>query len=72
MRERHDKPAHFLSKAADTHNCIAPLCVACQLAKLTQCNTSTSTSQKLVTASNAIHNSNDLFPGSRISIDQYQ
>jgi len=26
----------------------------------------------LVTASNAIHNSNDVFPGSRISVDQYQ
>jgi hypothetical protein len=72
MRERHDLPAHILTKAADTRNCIPPLCVACQLAKQTQRNTSTSTSQKLVTASNAIRNSNDVFPGSRISVDQYQ
>jgi len=42
------------------------------LAKQMQRNTSTSTSQKLVTASNAIRNSNDVFPGSRISVDQYQ
>ena len=37
-----------------------------------QNNTSTSTPQKLVTASNAVRNSNDVFPGSRISVNQYQ
>ena len=31
-RERHDIPAHILTKAVETRDCIALLCVACQLA----------------------------------------
>jgi len=72
MREHHDIPENILTNAADTRNCITPLCVACQQAKQTQHNTYTSTSQKLESSSNAICNSNDVFPAGRISVDQYQ
>jgi hypothetical protein len=59
----------ILPKHASAKTCKPPLCAACQIAKAKRRNAEVSTTSSIV---HPHIKHNDLFPGSRISIDQYE